>query len=127
MKINEKIRKQPPLKLKSARYTKTYKLPSGSRPGPSRGPRMGRPEARGPWLGPRRLPLGIMYYVVCLKSVKIYENLRKSTKNQQKSTNINENQLKYTEINQNLYKFNKIDESHHKNIGKKGRRQRRSL
>ena len=59
--------------------------------------------------------------------MNIYENLRKSTKNQRKSTNINENQLKSIEINEHLYKSNKIDVSHHKNIRKKRRRQRRSL
>ena len=59
--------------------------------------------------------------------MQIYENLRKSTKNQQQSTKINENQLKSIEIYKNLYKSRKIDESNHKNIGKKSRRQRQSL
>ena len=60
--------------------------------------------------------------------MKIYQNLRKSTKiNKRKSMKIDGNQLKSIEINENLYKSRKIDESNHKNIGKKGRRQRRSL
>ena len=50
--------------------------------------------------------------------MKIYENLRKSTKNQQKSTKIDDNQLKSIQINENLYKSSKINESNHKNIGK---------
>ena len=51
--------------------------------------------------------------------MKIYEDLRKSTKNKQKIMKINDNQLKSIEINENVYKSNKFDESHHKNIRKK--------